>query len=202
MVTYMTGPRERMVVSAAMLIRERGAHATAIADVLEHSGAPRGSAYHYFPGGRAQLLREAVDYAGEYMAARLDAAPSSIEALDDLFTGYADQLRRSEFRAGCPVVAVAVEAGDPDKPDPSVTERAAAAFARWRGVIAARLRADGVAGSQADDLALLVLSAFEGALVVARAARDVEPLDRVHAQLRSLIDAQLPPRERRSDDDR
>lgn len=48
----MQGPRERMVVSAALLIRERGAHATAISDVLQHSGAPRGSAYHYFPGGR------------------------------------------------------------------------------------------------------------------------------------------------------
>ncbi|MGN6335861.1 TetR family transcriptional regulator, partial [Mycobacterium sp.] len=48
----MRSPRERMVVSAALLIRERGARATAISDVIEHSGAPRGSAYHYFPGGR------------------------------------------------------------------------------------------------------------------------------------------------------
>ena len=69
----MRTPRERMVVSAALLIRERGAHATAISDVLEHSGAPRGSAYHYFPGGRTQLLCEAVDYAGEHVAAVLRA---------------------------------------------------------------------------------------------------------------------------------
>ena len=58
----MPSPRERMVISAALLIRERGAQPTAIADVLEHSGAPRGSAYHYFPGGRTQLLCEAIDY--------------------------------------------------------------------------------------------------------------------------------------------
>ena len=61
-------PRERMVISTALLIRERGAHSTAISDVLEHSGAPRGSAYHYFPGGRTQLLCEAVDYAAEYLS--------------------------------------------------------------------------------------------------------------------------------------
>ncbi|HME48128.1 TetR/AcrR family transcriptional regulator, partial [Mycobacterium sp.] len=67
----MASPRERMVISAALLIRERGAHPTAIADVLEHSGAPRGSAYHYFPGGRTQLLCEAVDYAGDYVAAKI-----------------------------------------------------------------------------------------------------------------------------------
>ncbi len=71
-----------MVVSAALLIRERGAHPTAIADVLEHSGAPRGSAYHYFPGGRTQLLCEAVDYAGEYIAAKIAKADSGLDALD------------------------------------------------------------------------------------------------------------------------
>ena len=67
----MLSPRERMVRSAALLIRERGAHPTAIADVLEHSGAPRGSAYHYFPGGRTQLLCEAIDYAGDHVAAKI-----------------------------------------------------------------------------------------------------------------------------------
>ena len=73
-----SNPRERMVVSAALLIRERGAQATAISDVLEHSGAPRGSAYHYFPGGRTQLLCEAVDYAGDYIAAKISAAETAV----------------------------------------------------------------------------------------------------------------------------
>ena len=63
-----------MVVSAALLIRERGAQATAISDVLKHSRAPRGSAYHYFPGGRMQLLEEATDYAGAYIADKISAA--------------------------------------------------------------------------------------------------------------------------------
>jgi AcrR family transcriptional regulator len=184
-----------MVVSAAMLIRERGAHPTAIADVLEHSGAPRGSAYHYFPGGRTQLLCEAVDYAGEYMAAKLGAAASTLEALDHLFDGYRKQLQRSDFRAGCPVVAVAVEAGDPARPEQakSVIERAAAAFARWRAEIKQRLISDGVPAERAGALAMLVLSSFEGAIVIARASRDLEPLDTVHAQLRSLLCAELSP---------
>ena len=66
------GPRERMIVSTALLMRERGARATSLDAVLEHSGAPRGSVYHHFPGGREQLLREATDYAGEYVARRLE----------------------------------------------------------------------------------------------------------------------------------
>ena len=141
------------------------------------------------------MLCEAVDYAGEYMATKLDAAPSALDALDELFAEFRKQLQHSDFRAGCPVVAVAVEAGDPTKPDQAkpVIERAAAAFGRWREVIGERLIADGVPAQHAGALALLVLSSFEGALVIARAARDLEPLDTVQAQLRLLIGAQTPP---------
>lgn len=193
-----------MVASAALLIRERGAHPTAIADVLEHSGAPRGSAYHYFPGGRTQLLSEAVDYAGEYVAAKLRAAESAFDALDLLFDSYREQLQRSGFRAGCPVVAVTVEAGDPDRAEQakSVIDRAAAAFARWRAEIAQRLRSDGVPAQRADSLAMLVLSSFEGAVVIARASRELAPLDLVHNEIRSLMSAEMrPPPESEPRDD-
>src|SRR5882724_9120973 len=130
----MPSPRERMVISAALLIRERGAHPTAIADVLEHSGAPRGSAYHHFPGGRTQLLCEAVDYAAEYTAARVAKADSSLAAVDVIVSGFRKLLIESDFRAGCPVVAVAVEADNQP-----VLDRAAAAFVRWTDLIAQRL---------------------------------------------------------------
>ena len=188
----MVSPRERMVVSAALLIRERGAHPTAIADVLEHSGAPRGSAYHYFPGGRTQLLCEAIDYAGEHVAARIAKAARGIDALDALVESYRRQLILTDFRAGCPVVAVAVEAGDPDKRDQAtpVIDRAAAAFARWIDLTAQLFVADGIAAARADELAMLITTALEGAIVVARASRDVKPLDVVHRQLRALLQAE------------
>jgi AcrR family transcriptional regulator len=193
-------PRERMVISAALLIRERGAHPTAIADVLQHSGAPRGSAYHYFPGGRTQLLCEAIDYAGEFIAARIANANNGLDVLDGLLAHYRTQLARSDYRAGCPVVAVAVEAGDPAKQDQAtlVIDRAAAAFARWTDLIAQRLVADGVSSSRADELAMLSTTAIEGAIVVARATRDLKPLDVVHGQLRDLLQAELSERKSRN----
>jgi AcrR family transcriptional regulator len=198
----MASPRERMVRSAALLIRERGAHPTAIADVLEHSGAPRGSAYHYFPGGRTQLLCEAIDYAGEYIAGKIAKGSTGLDVLDDLVADYRNQLVRTHYRAGCPVVAVAVEAGDPTKQDQAkpVIERAAAAFARWTDLIAQRLIADGVPAQRAEVLAILTTTAIEGAIVVTRASRDVKPLDVVHDQLRSLLQAETS--ERKSHDDR
>jgi AcrR family transcriptional regulator len=171
-----------MVVSAALLIRERGAHATAISDVLEHSGAPRGSAYHYFPGGRTQLLCEAVDYAGEHVAGIITEAADSHELLDTLIEKYRRQLLDSDFRAGCPVVAVSVEADEVP-----VTERAAAVFDRWTDLIAQRFISDGVPADRANELAVLATSAIEGAILLARVRRDLTPLDVVHRQLRSVF---------------
>ncbi len=185
-----------MVVSAALLIRERGAQATAISDVLKHSRAPRGSAYHYFPGGRMQLLEEATDYAGAYIADKISAAESAVELLDDLTEMYRQQLIRTDYRAGCPIVAVTVEAGDPDNPErtTNVIERAAAAFARWTDLIGRRLVAEGVDASRAEELAMLVTTSIEGAIIVARASRDVKPLDLVQRQLRTLLQAETPER--------
>lgn len=177
-------PRERMVISTALLIRERGAHSTAISDVLEHSGAPRGSAYHYFPGGRTQLLCEAVDYAAEYTAARVAKAADSLAAVDVIMDGFRAQLIESDYRAGCPVVAVAVEADNQP-----VIDRAAAAFTRWTELIAQRLESDGVTGERAEELAMLLMTSIEGAIVVARTARDPKPIDLVHRQLRAIVAA-------------
>jgi len=190
----MSGPRDRMVASAALLIRERGAHSTAISDVLEHSGAPRGSAYHYFPGGRTQLLCEAVDFASDHIARRLSTAATAVDALDTLVGDFRLQLTESGYRAGCPVVAVAVEADNPP-----VIERAAAAFSRWTGLIGDLLRSDGLAATRATELAVLCTTAIEGAVLVARTAGDTAALDLVHRQLRALVSAATG--ERNSDDD-
>lgn len=194
----MRGPRDRMVISAALLIRERGAHATAISDVLEHSGAPRGSAYHYFPGGRTQLLCEAVDYAGDHVAAIIADAASGLDLIDTLIDKFRQQLLDSDFRAGCPIVAVSVEAGEQDAERMApVVERAAAAFNRWTDLIAQRFIADGVARERAGELAVLATTALEGAILLARVRRDLMPLDVVRRQVRELLAA-----ERKSRNDR
>lgn len=189
----MRSPRDRMVLSAALLIRERGAHATAISDVLAHSGAPRGSAYHYFPGGRTQLLCEAVDLAGDHVGDIIAEAESGLALLDTLIDKYRRQLLDSDFRAGCPVVAVSVESGSEEdrvRMEP-VTERAAAAFDRWTDLIAQRFISDGVPAGAANELAVLATSALEGAIVLARARRDVAPLEIIHRQLRNSVLAAL-----------
>ncbi|MCQ0004253.1 TetR/AcrR family transcriptional regulator [Actinomadura madurae] len=134
-----TDSRERMVRSAAFLFRERGYSGTGFRDVIAHSGAPRGSIYHHFPEGKAQLAEEAVRYAGEFLNAGILAATESGDAASavDAFVGWWRQvLIKSEFRAGCPVVAVTVECHDDA---PQLAAAAAAAFGRWQDTLATGL---------------------------------------------------------------
>jgi hypothetical protein len=113
--------------------------------------------------------------------------------LDRLLDDYREQLERSDFRAGCPVVAVAVEAGEPES---DLHEHTAAAFGRWEDVLSQRLVADGVSAVRAGELAVLAIASIEGALVMARARRDAEPLASVHRQLRALLRAEIAERSR------
>jgi AcrR family transcriptional regulator len=179
-----------MIRSTALLVRERGARATSLDAVLEHSGAPRGSLYHHFPGGREQLLGEATDFAGEYVAGRLEreAGGGPLDALDALFEEYRANLISSDFRAGCPIVAVAVESS---AEGPDLREHVVRAFDRWRQILIAQLTAAGLDTERSEQLAMLVISGFEGALILSRAYREVGPLQRIHAELREGVEAEL-----------
>ena len=185
-----SNPRQQMIVSAAVLMRERGARATSLDAILAHSGAPRGSVYHHFPGGREELLREATAYAGEYVARKLERADSRdpLAPLQALFDEYRRNLLDTDFRAGCPVVAVAIESSE-DGPD--LTLSAMAAFDRWRQAIATSIHRAGVSEIRADELAVHAVAAFEGAIILSRAYRDLEPLDRICAEIRRQVETEL-----------
>ncbi|MFJ3310036.1 TetR/AcrR family transcriptional regulator [Streptomyces sp. NPDC086549] len=179
--------RERMVLSAAALLREHGAAATSIDRVLAHSGAPRGSVYHHFPGGRAQLIDEAVALAGDFIAGRIDAAMQAenpLEAIDAFFTLWRHRLVDSDFRAGCPIVAVAVETNDEA---PQLARSAAAVFARWQEALAALFVRHGLSEDRGRRLAAFVIAAVEGAVIMCRAERSTAPMDAAAAEIQDLL---------------
>src|SRR2546423_4410975 len=104
--------KERMVISAMLLMGEHGVDATSFSQVLEHSGAPRGSIYHHFPGGKAQLIEEATRSGGELINSGLTAAlekEDPIAAVDGVAEFWRVALRDNEFAVGCPVVAATVD---------------------------------------------------------------------------------------------
>ncbi len=175
-----------MIQSAALLMRERGVEATSFSEVLARSGAPRGSIYHHFPGGKAQLIEEATEYAGSFTASRILASIADDDpacAVREFTSMWLALLRSSEFSAGCPVVAASLES---DR-TPGARDAAAKAFAHWEDLLARSLARRLEDSDRARSLATLVISSIEGAVVVSRAMRSTEPLERVGAELERLL---------------
>lgn len=182
--------REKMVRTAAVLLREHGVAGTTIDRVLAVSGAPRGSVYHHFPGGRAQLLSEAVEFATDSIIELAGAAGEGdpAVALDAFVALWREQLVASDYRAGCPVLAVVV---DSDPALPELTEQAGEAFGRWQSVLARMLGERGMTATSADRLALQSLCILEGAVAVSRARRGISPLDEAAQAIRTLYEAEV-----------
>lgn len=187
--------RDRMLLSAVALLEEHGASATSVDRVLAHSGAPRGSVYHHFPGGRAQLIEEAVTAAGGFVGGLIHAAAQRAEtpqdvlaAVDAFFALWRGRLLERGFRAGCPIVAVAVETNDDA---PQLGRTAAGVFAGWREALAALLARPGLAPERARRLAGLVIASVEGAVAMCKAEQSITPLDDVAAEVHDLLAAAL-----------
>lgn len=172
--------RSRMVDGAIRLLATRGLAGTSFSEVLEATGAPRGSIYHHFPGGKDELIAAAVDRSAENAIALLDQrAGEPAERVAELFLdAWRLLLTRSGFEAGCALVAVTVDA-DSD----ALRERTAAAFLLWRSHLAALLARGGVPVEQADGQATLLLAAAEGAVVLSRATQDIAPFEAVAGSL-------------------
>ncbi|MBJ7328339.1 MAG: TetR/AcrR family transcriptional regulator [Solirubrobacteraceae bacterium] len=178
--------RQRMIQSAALLFRERGIEGTTFADVLEHSGAPRGSVYHHFRGGKTQLAEESVRWAGEFTLAGTAAVLQEhdpVAAVGIFRRQWSEILRDSDFRAGCPIVAAAVDG----EHEPTVREIAGEVFADWEQLIADAFAERGVPADRARSMATLLVAAIEGGIVLSRAQRSVKPLERVTAELETVI---------------
>jgi AcrR family transcriptional regulator len=183
-----TDVREQMTRSAALLFGERGFSGTGLRDVIAHSSTPRGSIYHHFSGGKAELAREAVRHAAAEVSAPVDDAARGgdpIEALHAWLDYWRGVLEGSDFRTGSAVLAVAVETDE----QTGARAAAAAAFDGWADAFAATLHGAGVKRKKAARLATLTVAAIEGAVVVSRARGDAVALEQVGRELEAAIEA-------------
>lgn len=181
------GTRQRMIEAAASMLAQHGLNATSIREMTRRADAPFGSTYHHFPGGKQQVVEEAVRLAGGRVSAALDqhlqAGP--VAGLSSFLTSWRNALLRSDFRIGCPVLAAAAE--EPiDAIAEGALEAAAQVFATWEAALTAALRAQGCAQDRAAQLATLVIASMEGVIVLCRAQRSITPFDQVSAQLVTL----------------
>ncbi|GGM87331.1 transcriptional regulator [Lentzea pudingi] len=181
------GTKQRMLDSAVLLLRERGAAGVTVDAVLAHSGAPRGSVYHHFPGGRNEMVLGAVRQAGDYIDAMVSEAAAEGDVrllLERLVAFWKRSLTKTGFRAGCPAAAMAMDSRDTV---PDAVDVVREIFARWQGSIAEALSRNGFEVARAQRLATLVVSSVEGAIILCRAHRDLGPLDDVLTEIAPLL---------------
>jgi|HubBroStandDraft_1064217.scaffolds.fasta_scaffold110188_2 TetR/AcrR family transcriptional repressor of lmrAB and yxaGH operons len=172
--------RQEMVAGAVRLLAEKGLEGTSFGQVLGATGAPRGSTYHHFPGGKPELVAAALDLAGDRASAFLESmrgepAPIVVGRFLGLWRRL---LEASDMRAGCAVLAVTVAADDQ-----ALLAHAGRVFRGWRDHLASLLADGGLSEPRARRLAALTISASEGAVVLARAESDWEPFDLVEEYL-------------------
>lgn len=185
--------RGSMIRSAAALFGSRGLCATSFADVLADSGAPRGSIYHHFPGGKRQLAQDAIAWTSAQVLAHLDACPADTAA--GVLAWFVDLWRQSVQASGgssgCPVAGIAIDAGEAgDAGDDDLIAAARAAFAQWTDRLARQLRAAGLPADRCGPVATTALAAMEGALILCRAERSIQPLEATARELMNLLPAQ------------
>ncbi|MCZ4553143.1 TetR/AcrR family transcriptional regulator [Gordonia rubripertincta] len=177
--------KQRMLVSAVELLQERGAAGVTIDAVLSRSNAPRGSVYYHFPGGRDQIMTEAVDLAGLAIGSILDRSVGDgpVAILHRIAAFWTKSLENSGYRAGCPVASVAISGG-PD--EEHLHSAVAQIFQNWHDAITNAMVREGIADERAARLASMFVAAIEGAVILCRARRSASPLDDVVVELEDM----------------
>jgi TetR/AcrR family transcriptional regulator, lmrAB and yxaGH operons repressor len=180
--------REKTVAAAAKLFCRHGYHGTALHDILAAGGAPRGSLYFHFPGGKEEIAEEAIavgeTLVREFISHISQTSRSAETFVVNLARGMAKRLEQSNFSEGCPLATTALEIATESATIGAATR---AAFTAWERELAAALQGFGISAGEAATSATVILSQLEGALLLARTYRTLDPMIRAEEALRVLV---------------
>ena len=178
--------KQTMIERTAVLLAKKGLQGASFSEILEASGAPRGSLYHHFPGGKDELVLAALEHAASQALGVLDrlSGKPAREVTEGFLSLWRSVLARSDFSAGCAVVAVTVAAESDD-----LRARAAEILRSWREKLVTLLVTGGIPKKKARALAASLVAACEGAVILARAERSFEPFDLVANEQLAMIEA-------------
>ncbi len=169
--------KQALVETAMRLFRRQGYANTGLNQILHDSAAPRGSLYHYFPGGKEALAEDAVHLAGNMVREMLEGLSAQKRSVRSFVKGYCETMagwmEESGFRSGCPIATTMLETA-PDSP--ALTAAGKAALEGWMEVIAGVFARAGHKPADAQRQARSLIGAVQGALILARIWRDAEPI--------------------------
>jgi AcrR family transcriptional regulator len=185
-----------MVQCAAMQIGRHGVSATSFSELLVGSGAPRGSIYHHFPNGKAQLVEEAVQWVGREVLAHQRACEATTPAgvLLHFVALFRKVVRASKGTAGCAVAGVALDSGAEEA---LALRTVRGVFRSWLGVLSTQLVRAGLPRARAKSVATMALAAIEGGLILCRAEGGRGPLEAIARELEVLVPSRTSSKARR-----
>jgi TetR/AcrR family transcriptional repressor of lmrAB and yxaGH operons len=185
----MSKKRDDIIDTTSDLLERQGYFATGLNQIVEESGAPKGSLYYYFPGGKDEICEEAIRRSGASLEKSIDRvmseADTAAEGIAALVEGISRAMEASNFGAGGPLTTVATEtAGQNERLNNACEE----IYESWRATFERHIRKDGIDSSRAERLSTLVLATMEGAIILSRTYKSTEPLQRAGAELRELLE--------------
>lgn len=191
--------RDRLIAAMQDALRNKGYHGVGLSELLTKAQAPKGVLYHHFPGGKSELAVAAIEAVIHQLTAGLQRLmardPDPARALATWMNNAQKVLAGSGFAEGCPLATIALES-TPD--DTQVRTALAQGFAAIRQSLTTTLHTAGIEGNRSAKLAALIVSAYEGALVQARVAGQVDAMRDTTDALVDLVHASLPPTPNRS----
>jgi AcrR family transcriptional regulator len=181
--------RQRIIQGAADAIRARGVALTTLEDIMNQTGTSKSQLFHYFPGGKEQLLLAVAAFESQTV---LDDQQPHLSALTSwaAWQRWRDSVVERYRRQGqnCPIAVLMSEIG---RTTPGAEAVTAELIAKWRGAIATGIRsmqAQGkVAGSvDVERAAAALLAGIQGGVGIMLATGDLTYLE---AALDTGIDA-------------
>jgi AcrR family transcriptional regulator len=172
----MLNPRDKVIETAERLFRGQGFAATGLTQILTESGAPKGSFYHYFPGGKEQLASEVltryasrVDQGIGILATMFASNPKGF--VGALFKAVAKEMEANQW-IGCAAQALVQELPPQSQ---KLRRQVQAVYRTWIESVAQAVRPSCDSDRAAEDLATLVVAALTGARTLARATHSQVP---------------------------
>lgn len=184
--------REVFIEQTCRLLNERGRIDFALSDVLDSCGAQKGSLYHFFPGGKTELVVAAVEHMSDCALAHVQACLESEDSVADaVYKQVSDLVKLVETQdrpIAIPFSAIAAITGDDNE---EVTLACQRALERLESAFLKSLKKDGLKASQAKSVAAFIIATIEGAFLLSRTRRTGKPLRQAAPNLRSFIASQF-----------
>ncbi len=186
----MSNARENILQTASELMEKQGYHGTGLNEIIQKSGAPKGSLYYYFPDGKEQLASEAILRAGQIVSERFReqtaGEPDPAKAIHDFLYMIAKRMEETKFYTGSTMTMIAMETVTESK---RINKACQNGYTMLIGAFKDKLLSGGMEDSKASEMAEMIIAAVEGGIILSRTYQDANHLRKIADHILGMLKA-------------